>query len=206
LTFNEIEETRVLNYLRIYNNYLKEVPFDQSELLMSNSWDNANNLDYLIGKFVNDLLNINIGINYKEIINDAVSLLQNNYNLLIDYRQLIHSDLGPDNIIVDDNHQVVSVIDFCPCYHNELYSLSNFLYWNFFCNNHFLTKEKIKSFLNNYYSREAYEIEIIKFELLIIQTCLFRIAGPLMYSKEYSRIEKRFQILKEALKFIKNCQ
>ena len=106
-------------------------------------------------------------------------------------KQLIHSDPGPDNILFNGD-SVYSIIDFTPEYENEIYSLCQFCYWNFYWRG---AEIRSDNWLNLYWQRETSTAEKRLFQLYMVKAALFRVAGPLMAGN--TNLEQRFDILEQ---------
>ena len=187
-----------IKYIKKFNTGLSDIIFDPQEIKDLDVWDKAKSLDFLINHFVYTYFPLedeNI-----MLIKKAIQTLTNNKKILSEAsKQLIHADLGPDNFIFK-NDEVYSVIDFTPEYENELYSLCQFCYWNYYWVS---TEDKederlMDDLLKTYYDRKALDTEKEFFKILMIKASLFRIAGPLMNGN--INLEKRFDILKRVIK------
>ena len=110
-------------------------------------------------------------------------------------KQLIHSDLGPDNFLFNGD-DVYSIIDFTPEYENEIYSLCQFCYWNYFWIS-IENEQLINDCLKIYYQRNASEVEKKIFNIFMVKAALFRVAGVIMAGNK--NLDNRFNILKRVL-------
>lgn len=187
-----------IKYIKSYNKALESVKFDQAELSSKNHWDKAKSLDFMIDEFSDYIINSDLDIENKKNIYDAIKIMSKNKNQLSELKkQLIHADLGADNFIFKSD-QIISIIDFTPEYNHELYSLCQFIYWNYFWFNQNINKDEINEYLRLYNLDENIEINI--FYLLLIRAALYRIIGPIMEMlkkdiKTYDSLKKRFKIL-----------
>lgn len=191
LTISQIKNA--VKYLSRFNSDLANVPFAPAEIREQNSWDKAKSLDYLINEF--DYRQFSIEQSNITLITKSIQILENNMDtLLAAPKQLIHSDLGPDNFIFE-NDNVSSIIDFTPEYENELYSLSQFCYWNCYWTS--IENEQLAGeLLKTYYQRDVLNAEKELFNMFMIKSALFRVAGPLMAGN--TNLNKRFDILRRA--------
>lgn len=202
LSKNQFENA--IKYIKKYNEALKLVPFKNEEIALKNHWDRARSVEFIIDEFPKYLHELEINYEYKENIYNAISILSKNKGKMSDSnKQLIHSDLGADNFIFK-NYEMISIIDFTPEYNHELYSLCQFIYWNYLWDNSNINKDEINNCFNIYNFDGNIDIEIDFFYLLLINAVLYRIVGPLMDMfnkniKDYSRLKKRFVILSELL-------
>ncbi|QVK19077.1 phosphotransferase [Mycoplasmatota bacterium] len=188
--FNPIQEKNALLYMKKYHQILKTVPFVEDELPLENHWDKMRSIDYLI----NELTPIT---NDKDIHKGIDILSQYKYVLKNLPKQLIHSDLGPDNFIFNQD-EVISIIDFTPDYNHELYSLGHFIYWNYLWDNHNIQKIDLLNYFHYY--KEYSDLEDI-FLIILLHVALIRILGVLMIDHK-KKINKRLDILRQLLKII----
>lgn len=202
-TYKLLNETRIenaLNYMRKYNEILNLVPFKKNMIQEKNHWDKANSIDYIINVFPSIILDLELEHKYKEIIIKAINLLKTNYEYLSKKKRLVHTDLGPDNFIFQ-NDEIISIIDFTPGFHHELYSLCQFVYWNELYNGNRISKKRLNDFLSMY-NTDGNDEHI--FYLLLVQASLFRIIGPILDKRkkecnQFEDLAKRFLILDNLL-------
>ncbi|WP_282940225.1 phosphotransferase [Paenibacillus sp. RC67] len=127
--YDDEQFTSTVIYIHEYNRCLTKVPFQPEEIQTLNSWDRVKSVQWM-SRHLESI------IEQCQFDSAAQALIRNAGKLLSEYldffhltpKQLIHADLGPGNVIFYEN-QIVSIIDFTPEYENELYSLSQFLYW-----------------------------------------------------------------------------
>ena len=204
-TLSKNQSKNAIKYIREYNKALRLVPFNNEELEIKNHWDKAKSMYFIINDFPNYLNALEIGIENKKNIYDVISILSNNMTKVIEAKkQLIHSDLGADNFIFKKD-KVISVIDFTPEYNHELYSLCQFIYWNYLWNAENINIEAIDNYFRLYNFDDNFNTEKELFNLMLLNSALYRLAGPLIDSfnrsiKDYSRFKKRFFILSELLR------
>lgn len=202
---NKEQLVNAIKYTRKYNEALRRVPFRGEEIKFKNHWDSARSIDFITNEFPNYLAKAKIDIKNKQKIYDAIEILSTNKEKMAHQKkQLIHSDLGPDNFMFRNN-EVISIIDFTPEYNHELYSLSHFVYWNYLWNNQRIDNEGINSCLRIYDANYIQEGDRVIFYLLLVRAALFRIIGPVMEilkrsNEDYTRLKKRFEILGELLR------
>ncbi len=184
----EIKLNNAIIYMKKYHTILKRFPFKQEDLPINTAWDKARLDDFI----KTDDSDIRIGL---EILTKQRELI----NVLP--KQLIHSDLGPDNFLFIEN-EVESIIDFTPFYHHEYYALAQFLYWNYLWINPKINKEEIDQYLF-IYQNEVTKSQQHLFYLLILQVAIYRIHGIILENSGKS-IQKRLIILKQVLNLIKS--
>jgi Ser/Thr protein kinase RdoA (MazF antagonist) len=201
-TLNDCQISNAIKYIKNYNAVLSTVPFSEYSLKSKNHWDKAKSVDFIISEFPKYLPQIHMDDEDKESIYDAIIILQRNKEkMAMQQKQLIHSDLGADNFVFRGD-EVISIIDFTPEYNHEVYSLCQFIYWNYLWCNQNINKHEITGFLRTYSVQEAEDIEF--FYLLLIKAILFRTIGPLLdllnkKIKDLDGIKKRFMILNKLL-------
>jgi Ser/Thr protein kinase RdoA (MazF antagonist) len=194
-----------LKYIRRYNEALKAVPFSENCLDNKNHWDQAKSIDFIIDQFPGYLSSLNVEVEAKQNIAAAIEILSENKTKITTLqRQLIHSDLGSDNFIFQGD-QVISIIDFTPEYSPEIYSLCQFIYWNYLWVNRNNDQAEINRYLKIYNLNAQQYMEMELFSLLMIKAALYRIIGPLIDLihqdiKDYHQLQKRFCVLSELLK------
>jgi Ser/Thr protein kinase RdoA (MazF antagonist) len=204
-TLSKSQSESAVKYSRIYNKALKLVPFKNEELLMKNHWDKARSIDFMVNEFPDFLSKIELEIKDKNNIYDVINLLSKNITWMEKQdKQLIHSDLGADNFIFK-GVKVISIIDFTPDYNHELYSLCQFIYWNYLWHASSISKAEINNYLRMYNLDSDIDIEKDMFRLLLLKAALYRIVGPLIdidnrNIKDYSGLKKRFYILNELIR------
>ncbi len=202
---NEKQLINAIKHMKKYNEALRKVPCTEDEIEFKNHWDSARSIDFMINEFPSSLAEASIDIKNKQNVYKAIEILSTNKEKITQQEnQLIHVDLGPDNFMFKDN-QVVSIIDFTPEYNHELYSLSQFIYWNYLWDNQHIHKEQINNYLRIYDINYNQKDDMETFYLLLIRAALYRIIGPVMEmvkrnAEDYTRLKKRFRILGELLK------
>lgn len=203
--FDKEMETKALEYIFKYNQELKKVKIEQLELEVINDWDRIRSLDYICNEVYQRIINIKIDQEWKEVLFQVIEILNNNKNYINKLpKQLIHSDLSADNFIVSDG-KIHAVIDFSPDIKHELYSLSQFVYWNYMWCTKELEKREIDQYFENYYSNVNSERVNKDFYILLFLASVFRTLGPLFeISKseipDYRRLTKRIELIKWIMK------
>lgn len=202
--YNDEQFWSIIKYLYKYNQILREVPFKATELEEVNNWDKLKSVEFMCHK-VEEILN------QFELEEKTQFLLRSAKKALSDHtdyfnrnnKQLIHSDLGPGNIVFCDKNKIQTIIDFTPEYENELYALSQFLYWT--CLWEFsesTSLNRIRSTLKVYFNNDVQqEISEGLFPYLL-KACLFRIMGPILNDTQIgvlnmSKIQKRMKALEK---------
>lgn len=194
-----------IEYLYVYNQALRKVPFAPEEIWQLNNWDRVKSVQFLYD-------NIEPLITHVQMDDQACQLLRQARNILKESmtffqnnsKQLLHSDLGPDNIVFYGN-EIRAIIDFTPEYENEIYSVAQFLYWN--CLWDYQKSDslpRIGSTLGYYFGAKEQAGHKEALFLYLVKACLFRIMGPalnMVYSDSFdqNRIQHRLQVLQTLL-------
>jgi hypothetical protein len=204
-TLSKIQCENAIKYIKEYNKALSFVPFNNEELIIKNHWDKAKSIEFIVNEFPNFLKEIELEIQDKKNIYEAINILSKNKGRLSrQKKQLIHSDLGADNFIFR-NDKIASIIDFTPEYNHKIYSLCQFIYWNYLWYAPNINMDEINNYFGVYNFDSDIDIEEDIFHILLLNSALYRIVGPIidMFSrniKDYSGLKKRFSIINELLK------
>ncbi|WP_207706890.1 phosphotransferase [Alkaliphilus pronyensis] len=204
--FNDIQMKKAIKYVAEYNRVLRTVSFSSNDLKMKNHWDYAKSIDYVLSKFPNKLKNYSLPTENRESIINAINMLSDNLERLLALRkQLIHTDLGSDNFILDENDEIISIIDFTPEYDSEYYSLGHFIYWNYLWRTADTNFDTIMEVKNIYEDVIKTRLDDNIFYILLIRVAIFRIVGPILELIEKrisynNSLDKRFTILTNLLK------
>ncbi|QOR34380.1 phosphotransferase [Clostridium sp. 'deep sea'] len=204
--FNNKQLKNALQYLKHYNIALKSLDFCESEIKQVNNWDLAKSLNYMLNIFRKEL---NFYLNKQEtqdILISALDYLAFHKQLLANsQKQLIHSDLGIDNFLFNED-EVVSIIDFTPEYEHEYYSLCQFYYWNFLYKENDYNHDSVNKVLFLYLNSQIKNQNKLLFNVLLLKACLFRVIGPLLNSKNEepsAGLNKRIKLIDKVLQKIK---
>lgn len=194
-----------VKYIKEYNKALSFIPFKNEELTIKNHWDKAKSIEFIVNEFPDYLTELKLEMQDKKNIYEAVNILSKNKAWITKQKkQLIHSDLGADNFIFRKD-KVISIIDFTPEYNHELYSLCQFIYWNYLWSTPNINVEEINDYLRVYRLDSDTDIEESIFILLLFESALYRIAAPLMDIasrgiQDFSGLKKRFSIIDGLIK------
>jgi len=203
-SFTEGEFREAVLYIGRLNRALSDVPFSAAELLSVNVWDKVKSTEFLCDNINYVLAKCEFNPYDRQLLSDAGKLLVKNRDVLQgNPKQLIHTDLGPGNIIFA-NSKVTAMIDFTPEYENELYSLAQFLFWTCLWKGSVaIATQKIRLAINTYYAvdnqQDAGGAQYLFVYLL--KACLFRTFGPILDMLEQgkldtSRLAGRLQAIK----------
>ncbi|CAH8772637.1 hypothetical protein [Paenibacillus dendritiformis] len=115
-------------------------------------------------------------------------------------KQLIHSDVGPGNVVFCGN-SIQAIIDFTPEYENELYALSQFLYWTFLWEfSGTASLDRIRSTLKVYCNVEVPQEFSEGLFPYLVKACMVRLMGSMLNDAQTgvfrsSKIRKRMRAL-----------
>jgi Ser/Thr protein kinase RdoA (MazF antagonist) len=92
-------------------------------------WQRVADPDYLVGELPGLLARYEIARRDEPALMQALDTLDQARPRLADLpRQVVHGDVGPDNVLMDGN-EVVSVVDFTPYHESALFAACTALYW-----------------------------------------------------------------------------
>lgn len=204
--FSQGQLQSVIRYSHSYNRALSSVPFAPEELAQDSIWDKAKSLDFICSQAESAGYLAALDGADSHLLSQAICLLRDQTTLLQALpQQLVHSDLGPGNVVFA-GERVRTIIDFTPDYQHELYSLAQLLYWTCLYEWDDASLERLKAALPIYYGGDGALTEQNKFLLFIqlIKACLFRVIGPLLQMIETknlhpSRLTKRLAAVRTLL-------
>lgn len=182
ITDSQLESLMV--YLARYNEALGHIPVPEAVTDLCDPWKKADSLDYLLTGFSDDIAGMALSATMRATIREALGFLgESRRRLDAAPKQLIHGDIGPGNVLYDDD-EAVSIVDFTPCYGSELYALCHFFYWQFLYFNGFeLDYDRIRRTLILYMnSRRRVRFDPDLFYALFMKAAAFRLFGPMISS------------------------
>jgi Ser/Thr protein kinase RdoA (MazF antagonist) len=92
-------------------------------------WQRVSDPDYLVGELPGLLARCEVGRRDKLAAAQALDVLDRARTRLAELpRQVVHGDVGPDNVLMDGN-EVVSFVDFTPYHESALFAACTALYW-----------------------------------------------------------------------------
>ncbi|MCH8905515.1 MAG: phosphotransferase [Candidatus Heimdallarchaeota archaeon] len=167
----------VFTYLARYNSGLGHLTVPAWIGEFANHWDRADSLTYLLDDFAPHMDNKPIVDKVTEVLADAFKILNGHRSELEALpRQLIHGDLGGNNIIRSDKASTSPVvIDLTPYHENHLYSICVPIYWAYiyFAKKENIEFENISEALDAYNQqfRLAEDEKSLFFELIVKVAC-----------------------------------
>ncbi len=197
--FNGSLENKAIEAIYEYNQHLKMVSYNISEFSIDNDWDRIKYLNYICEESVKRIIELQIDASQKDILLECIDILSREMSQIQRLeKQIIHSDLGADNFIVENN-EIKAIIDFTPDINNELYSVAQFVYWNYLWRTDQPKRSSINKYLEQYYKNNKRKCNYHDFHLLLLNASVYRILGPMFQiseseEKDYSVLIKRFDI------------
>lgn len=205
-TLSDAQSGAVLQYLGGFNRALSTVAVASNELQNGSVWDKAKSLDFLCQELASsEGLKALDAAGASLLLRANAALCQQAARLERVPKQLVHSDLGPGNIVFQ-GPDVYSIIDFTPEYEHPLYSLAQFLYWTRFHPQGNTTSAGLRSALTIYYHGDeklaGQDLNLLL--LYLLKASLFRVVGPLLQMQEAGtvnpqRLHKRLAVLRTVL-------
>lgn len=187
--------------LKDFNEKIRPIQVSYDDFETKNDWDLIRHLSYLISDVPKRIENSPLNDTDKSVIKDSIDVLKENHLILEGLeKQLIHTDLGADNFMVQ-NKQIVSIIDFTPDYDHEWYALAHFVYWNYLWAVDVRDEPEINRYLEMYETQKVTEDQVTIFRLMMMRVALYRVVGPLFEMErsenaDYTKLFKRVEILK----------
>ncbi len=206
LTIGQLEST--MAYLAEYNTALAEIPIPASMIALDDPWKQAASPKFIINELPSRFGSLDLNAVTRDTAEQCIEFLSSNRQVLDDLSmQLIHSDIGPGNILFVGD-EVISIIDFTPQSAPELYSLCQFFYWQFLWFNGFKLDVDRVCLSLKLYGAERPELVVDEsiVRVLFVLAAGFRLFGPLLAMAEglssYSQdaIEQRANLLSRILK------
>jgi Ser/Thr protein kinase RdoA (MazF antagonist) len=92
-------------------------------------WQRVADPDYLVGELPGLLARYDVGRRDEPAVMQALGTLNRARSRLAGLpRQVVHGDVGPDNVLMEEN-EVVSIVDFTPYHESALFAACTALYW-----------------------------------------------------------------------------
>lgn len=194
-TPNQLSEHQLVQaagYLRRYNHALRAVPFQPTDIETVNLWDEVKPLPFLLAEAPRIGLRCPLPEGASDLLNRVTAVLRAEAPLLdAAPKQLIHSDVGPGNLVYQGD-EVVGLIDFTPEYAPELYSLAHLLYWVCLFPSGAPRVDLFRLASSRYLSSKQPEDNATKLLLACLaQACLFRLLGPLLHELAAGEVNQR---------------
>lgn len=132
--FSEISLCNILEEIARLNVELRRVDIEELEIKRQNYWDDAINISYISSKYIHELSTIGLESNTLTRMANCIDFILLKLETISHReKQLIHSDLGIDNMILTKNNNI-RFIDFSPLIDSHYMSIASFVYWEFIYN------------------------------------------------------------------------
>lgn len=119
-----------MGYMAVYNASLARLDTPAAVTALDDPWNQAASLRYVVDELPERIDDLNLGSSTRAILARCIAFLRERRESVDKGIQLVHGDIGPDNILFA-GEDVVTIIDFSPHCASELYSLCQFFYWQF---------------------------------------------------------------------------
>jgi hypothetical protein len=122
-----------MRYIAEYHRVLEEVPPPAELRVVDSIWNRVASVEYLLERLPG-LLRApgtwpGLPTDCRQTVEAALGLVRDRRPLLNRLpRQVVHGDIGPDNVLMDGG-RVVSIVDFTPYDEPFLFALSSAVYW-----------------------------------------------------------------------------
>ncbi len=180
LSTAQLEST--IAYMVKYNAALAEMPIPAHVVALDDPWKRAISPEYLIEDRPSQMDALRLSSCPRQVAERCLGFLSSEIQVYRDLPlQLVHSDIGPGNILFDGD-EVVAIIDFSPHAAPELYSLCAFFYWQLLWFNGFeLNVERVLRSLELYAAkRRGFSVGAGELRYLFVLAAAFRLFGAAM--------------------------
>jgi Ser/Thr protein kinase RdoA (MazF antagonist) len=124
-----VQTGAVMRYIGAYHLALGRIPAPADLRADANSWVRVTSPDYLIGTLPGLLHRSGLPAESQRLVTRALGRLETRLPQLHALApQLVHGDIGPDNVLMDGD-QVLALIDFTPHYQPVLFAVATAVYW-----------------------------------------------------------------------------
>ncbi len=166
-------------------------------------WSRAASIHFLIDELPKRIDDLDLRTTQRAIAKSCLDFLKERREAFERSAQLVHSDIGPDNILFLGD-EVATIIDFTPHVAPELFALCQFFYWSFLWKMDIRSAEEAVRKSLAIYSENRPEFLIAEGALhaTLVWAAAFRLFGPLLAmdaglaSYSASGIEVRASLLK----------
>ncbi len=204
---NPTQLRSTMHYLTKYNEALASIAVPRWLLALDDPWQRAASPEFLVEELPAKLDALDLPPQAQRSASDCLDFLATHRTSIErPKKQLIHGDIGPDNILFDGD-EIVAVIDFTPQLGSELYSLCQFFYWHsVFPWDSDINLDQISDSLG-IYEQESSSISVDEETLkaTMVLAAAFRLFGPTMAMEEKlvaypeAAIVKRADLLAQVL-------
>ncbi len=183
---NPAQTISVVGLLADYNTALAQIEPPAFISVCDNPWRKAASVYYVTDMLARDLEKADLPTDIRRVDLDSIAIMTDErHRLESGPSQLVHSDVGPDNVLFDGD-RALAIVDFTADFAHELYALCQFLYWQVLWFNELGTAMKeIRTCLKAYMHRRGWDsIDTALFRALLIKAAIFRLLGPLLATLE----------------------
>ena len=180
---NRAQLHSMFRYLGRYNMALASIPCPAWLHALDDPWQQAASPAFLIDELPSRLDGMDLPPSAQRCAEDCVDFLAVHRNLIEhDQRQLIHGDIGPDNILFAGD-DIVAIIDFTPHFGSVLYSVCQFFYWHSLFPSRSLDLGQLRESLTIYKAENpSFSVDDKTPKATMVQAAAFRLFGPVMAS------------------------
>ena len=186
ISLNAAQIESTMAYMANYNAALAGIPVPSHLTSSDDPWNRAVSPIFLVEDLLGRIDTLGMSSSTRRTAERCVHFLSSEIQTFHDLSsQLVHSDIGPGNILYNGD-DIVSVIDFSPHAAPELYSLCGFFYWQFLWFNEFdLDIDAVRFSLDLYAAnRPAFSANAKALRFLMVMAAAFRLFGPIMAMAE----------------------
>jgi Ser/Thr protein kinase RdoA (MazF antagonist) len=118
-----------MRHLAAYHTALAKVPVPATVRVEDTVWTRVSSADYLVAELPGLLRRLDLPAADRGMVTDALQRLAAFLpRIRCLPRQLVHADIGPDNVLMQGD-DVVAVIDFTPAEQPVLFAIASAVYW-----------------------------------------------------------------------------
>jgi Ser/Thr protein kinase RdoA (MazF antagonist) len=171
-----------MQHLAAYHTALAQVPVPASLREEDSVWTRVSAADYLVAELPGLLRQLDPPAAERGMLTKALERLAASLPLIRSLpRQLVHADIGPDNVLMQGD-DVVAVIDFTPAEQPVLFAIASAVYWYHVYGHGELDPAVIRASLAA--AGPWTDAELEAWPAMLIQEALRRLATPLALAAE----------------------
>ena len=171
-----------MRHLAAYHAALARVPVPATLREQDTVWTRVSSADYLLAELPGLLRRLDPPAADRAVVADALERLA---AFLPDLRrlprQLVHADIGPDNVLMQGD-DVVAVVDFTPAEQPVLFAIAAAAYWYHIHGHSELDPDAIRASLEA--AGPWTDAELAAWPAMLIQEAMRRVATPLAIAAE----------------------
>jgi Ser/Thr protein kinase RdoA (MazF antagonist) len=184
-TPTRVQTKSTMRYLAPYHQVLADVPVPPWLLTADTVWTRVASADYLTQQLPGLFDRFGPRAGGQRLVAAALGQVETSLPLIRGLpRQLVHGDVGPDNVL-SDGDEVVAIIDFTPHYQPLLFAVATAVYWYHVHGHPELDAEGIWSSLETAQGSGRWtDIERAVWPSMLLMEALRRLATPLALAAE----------------------